>query len=76
MMTLKSPKTKTLADGLINRSSSMLDETESKTIHKDKEGDQQREKSKTLSEVKPVKNICKNLQSFLEISCVQKEVLL
>ena len=32
--------------------------------------------SKTLSEVKPVKNINKNLQSFLEISPVQKEVLL
>ena len=32
-------------------------------------------KSKTLSEVKPVENISKNLQSFLEISLVQKEVL-
>ena len=31
-------------------------------------------RSKTLSEVKPVKNINKNLQSFLEISPVQKEV--
>ena len=34
------------------------------------------EKSKTLSEVKPVEIISKNLQSFLEISPVQKEVLL
>ena len=33
-------------------------------------------KSKTLSEVKPVENISKNLQSFLEIRLVQKEVLL
>ena len=33
-------------------------------------------RSKTLSEVKLVKNICKNLQSFLEISPTQKEVLL
>ena len=33
-------------------------------------------KSKTLGGVKPVKNISKNLQSFLEISVVQKEVLL
>ena len=33
-------------------------------------------RSKTLSEVKPVENISKNLQSFLEISPVQKEVLL
>ena len=29
-------------------------------------------KSKTLSGVKPVENISKNLQSFLEISSVQK----
>ena len=33
-------------------------------------------RSKTLSEVKPVENINKNLQSFLEISSVQKEVFL
>ena len=33
-------------------------------------------RSKTLSDVKPVENISKNLQSFLEISPVQKEVLL
>ena len=33
-------------------------------------------RSNTLSEVKPVENINKNLQSFLEISPVQKEVLL
>ena len=32
-------------------------------------------KNKTMSGVKPVKNISKNLQSFLEISPVQKEVL-
>ena len=33
-------------------------------------------RSKTLSEVKPVENIGKNLQSFPEIIPVQKEVLL
>ena len=33
-------------------------------------------RSKTLSEGKQVENINKNLQSFLEISPVQKEVLL
>ena len=33
------------------------------------------ERSETLSEVKQVKNISKNLQSFLEISLVQKEDL-
>ena len=32
-------------------------------------------RSKTRSEVKPVGNINKNLQSFLQISPVQKEVL-
>ena len=32
-------------------------------------------RSKTLSEVKPVKNITKNLQSFLEISLMKNEVL-
>ena len=32
-------------------------------------------RSKTLSEVKPVENISKNLQTFLEISPVQKKVL-
>ena len=34
-----SPKTKTLRDGFIERTSSMLDETELKTVHKDEEGD-------------------------------------
>ena len=33
-------------------------------------------RSKTLSEVKPVENISKNLQSFLEKNLVQKEPLL
>ena len=32
-------------------------------------------RSMTPSEVKPVGNICKNLQSFLEVSLVQKEVI-
>ena len=36
---LKSPKTKTLADGLIERTSSMLDEIEAKTMHKAEDGD-------------------------------------
>ena len=34
-----------------------------------------RKRSNTLSEVKLVKNISNNLQSFLEISPMQKEVL-
>ena len=32
-------------------------------------------RSKTLSKVKPVENISKNLESFLEISLVQNKVL-
>ena len=40
-----------------------------KVIHRGK-------RSKTLHEVKPLKNISKNLQGFLEISPMQKEVLL
>ena len=33
-------------------------------------------RSKALSEVKPVENISKNLQSFLEKSPIQKEALI
>ena len=52
----------------------MLDEIESKTVHKVKEGDHRGKRIKTLSKVKPVENISKNLQSFLEIGHVEKEV--
>ena len=38
--TIKSPQTKALVDGLIERTSSMLGKTESKTVHKDEEVDQ------------------------------------
>ena len=34
-----SPKINTVADGLIERTSSMLDQIETKTVHKDEEGD-------------------------------------
>ena len=68
--TLKSLKTNTLADGLIDRTSSMLlCITTKKMIDRGK-------RSKTLSEVKLSENRSKNLESFLEISSVQKEVLL
>ena len=53
----------------------MLDEVESKTVHKTEEVIDRGKRSRTLIEVKPVENIGKNLQSFLEISTVQKEVL-
>ena len=38
-MDIKSSKTKTLADDFIESTSSMLDEIEPKTMHKDEEGD-------------------------------------
>ena len=71
-----SPKTKTLADELIERTSSMLEEIESKPSTKTKKVIDRRKRIKTMSEVKPVENISENLQSFLEIHCMQKEVLL
>ena len=39
----------------------MLNEIKSKIVHKDKEGNRYRKK-KTMSEVKPAKNMSKNLQ--------------
>ena len=42
--TLKSPKTNTLADRLLERTSPMLDEIQSKTVHKDEGGDWLRKK--------------------------------
>ena len=64
-MDVKVSKDKNWA-GLIERNSSMLDKIESKILQKNKEG----KRSKTLSEVKPVENISKNLQSFPEIRAV------
>ena len=54
----------------------MLDEIDSKTVHhiKTKKVMDREKRSKTLTEVKPVKN-SKNLLNLLEISPVQKEVL-
>ena len=45
----------------------MLDEIESKTVQKQKKVINRGKRSKTLSEVKPDKNISKKLQSFIEI---------
>ena len=39
LMDLKSPKTSTLADQLIERTSSMVDKIESKSVHNDQEAD-------------------------------------
>ena len=57
----KFPKNNTLADGLIEKTSSVLDELELKTAT-DRE-----KRRKTLNEVKLIKNISKNPQGFLEI---------
>ena len=73
---LKPPKIKILGDELIERTSSMLDEIEQKPCTKLKKVIDRGKRSKTLSEVKPVENINKNLKSFLEISPMQQEVLL
>ena len=59
---------------LLERTSSMLDEIGSKTVQNDRESDQPRKK--TLSEIKLVENVSKNLKSFLEITPVQKKVLI
>ena len=66
MMDIKSPKTNR-AGGLIERTSSILDEIESKKNMIDRG-----KRSKTLSEKNPVENINKTPRSFLEIFPVQK----
>ena len=75
MMDVKVSKDNTLADGLIKRISSMLDQIESKIVHKEEEMIDRGKRNKTLSEAKPAENISKNMQSFLESSQVLKEVL-
>ena len=74
-MLLKTPKMNTLADGLTERTSSMLDEIALKLSIKMKKVIDTGKRSKTISEVKPVKNMSENLQSFLDITPEQNEVL-
>ena len=76
MMNVKFQKANTLAEGLITRISSMLDEIDQKPCITIKKVIDRGKRSKTLSEVKLVENISKNLQSFLERSPVQKEIFL
>ena len=71
--TLESPKTTTFADGLIliydwNLTYVRWNKVTKRVINRV-------QRSKILSELKPVENISKNLKSFLEIGSVQKEVL-
>ena len=76
MMNVKFQKANTLAEGLITRISSMLDEIDQKPCTTIKNVIDRGKRSKALSEVKLVENISKNLQSFLERSPVQKEIFL
>ena len=57
MWIFKPPKTNKLPNRLIERIFSMLAEMVSKTMHVEKDGNWWREKSKTMNEVKLVKNI-------------------
>ena len=75
-MNVKFQKANTLAEGLITRISSMLDEIDQKPCTTIKNVIDRGKRSKALSEVKLVENISKNLQSFLERSPVQKEIFL
>ena len=75
MMDGKVSHTNTLAYGLMERTSSMLDEMNQKPCTKTKKVINRGKRSRMLTEVKPAGNISKNLQSFLEISLVRKEDL-
>ena len=68
MKDVKSSKKNTLTDGLIEKTSSMIDAAASKTVQR------RGKRRKALSEVKPLENKNKNQQSFLEACRVQKEV--
>ena len=68
MKDVKSPKKNTLTDGLIEKTSSVLDAAASKTVQRTGK------RRNALSEVKPLENKNKNRQSFLEAYRVQKEV--
>ena len=75
MMDVEPPNTNTLADELIERTSSMLDAIASKPCIKRKKVIDRGKRSKAMSQVKPVENIGRNPQSFLGISLLEKEVL-
>ena len=75
MMDVKVPKDKYISRWFDQRTSSMLDEINQKPSIMTKKVIDRGKRSKTLSEVKQVENISKDLQSFLEISHIQKEAL-
>ena len=72
---ISSPKTNAVVYGLIEGTSSMLNEINQNLCIKMKKLINRGKRSKTLSEVKPVESIAKYLQSFLVTSSMQKEVL-
>ena len=78
MMDVKVSKDKILADGLIEWTTEphlCWMKQNQKPCTKTKKVIDKGKKGKTLSEVKPIENMSKNLQSFLVISLMQKEVL-
>ena len=65
---LKSPRTNILAD--VDK-----DAQRRTKVHKDEDSDHYRKRSNAPSEVKPLENISKNLQSLLEMLCKSKSFL-
>ena len=53
----------------------MFDKLELKTLYKTKEVINRQKRSKKLNYIKPVQNINNNMQSFLQMRPVQKQVL-
>ena len=72
---ISSPKTNAVVYGLIEGTSSMLNEINQNLHIKMKKLINRGKRNKTLSEVKPVESIAKYLPSFLVTSSMQKEVL-
>ena len=70
----KVSKDKDISRWVDQKNLSVLDDIESQIIHKAKKVTDREKRSKTPSEVTPVENISKDLQSFLEVNLVQKEV--
>ena len=70
---LKSPKTNTLADELMERILSVLDEIELKAMQNHQEGDQKK-KSETLSEVRLIEKV--RICRVFYVPCKRKSFLL
>ena len=55
-------KTNAVAEGLIERITSILDEIKSKNVNKEENGDDRGNRGKAMNTVKPFKNINTNLE--------------